>query len=111
MRKRTQMAQAQGLKISAEGQAMTIRKIITKFCAALLLDRPTPAMAQEAASMSCDELWQARNEIYARRGYCFKTERARAVFGPGCFPPYGELHGWEHQRVNDLQMWEHRKGC
>jgi hypothetical protein len=76
-----------------------------------LFDRPAPARAQDAAAMSCDEIWYARNEIYARRGFCFKTERARATFGAGCFPPYGELHGWEHDRVAELQMWERRKGC
>ncbi|WP_036261552.1 YARHG domain-containing protein [Methylocapsa aurea] len=71
----------------------------------------TPAMAQDAAYMSCGELWHARNAIYARNGYCFETPRARATFGPGCFPPYGELHGWERNRVGELKMWERRKGC
>ena len=40
-----------------------------------LLTAVTPAGAQDAASMSCGELWYARNAIYARRGYCFETER------------------------------------
>lgn len=75
------------------------------------LGAPAPAMAQDAAYMSCGELWHARNAIYARNGYCFNTERARAVFGDGCFPPYGRLRGWERNRVNELQMWERRKGC
>ncbi|MBU6526903.1 YARHG domain-containing protein [Methylocystis sp. MJC1] len=61
--------------------------------------------------MSCYDLWYARNAIYARNGYCFKTARARAEFGHGCFPPYGELRGWERRRVNELQMWEAQKGC
>ena len=78
---------------------------------AFVVDLPKPAAAQEAAGMSCDALWHARNEIYARRGYCFKTERARATFGAGCFPPYGALSGWEKRRVDELQMWESRKGC
>ena len=72
---------------------------------------PPAALAQDAASMSCGELWQARNEIYARNGYCFKTARARAEFGPGCFPPYGQLSGWETRRVDELQYWERRNGC
>ena len=72
---------------------------------------PTPAFADDPAYMSCNELWYARNAIYARNGYCFNTERARAVFGAGCFPPYGQLSGWERNRVNELQMWERRKGC
>lgn len=61
--------------------------------------------------MSCGELWHARNEIYARNGHCFTTARARSVFGPGCFPPYGRLRGWEKNRANEIQMWERRRGC
>jgi len=72
---------------------------------------PTPAAAQNAAYLSCGELWRARNAIYARNGYCFKTPDAIAVFGEGCFPPYKRLSGWEKNRVNQLQMWERRKGC
>ena len=72
---------------------------------------PPAALAQDAAGMSCGELWYARNEIYARNGYCFKTARARAQFGPGCFPPYGQLGGWEKRRVDELQYWERRNGC
>lgn len=72
---------------------------------------PAPAMAQDLAGMSCNELWYARNQIYARNGYCFRTARARAVFGAGCFPPYGQLSGWERSRVNQIQMWEGRNGC
>ena len=72
---------------------------------------PTPASAQDPAFMACDDLWYARNSIYARNGYCFNTDRARSVFGRGCFPPFGRLSGWESSRVNQLQMWERRKGC
>lgn len=72
---------------------------------------PAQAQAQDPADMSCQELWHARNKIYARNGYCFNTERAQSVFGRGCFPPYGRLSGWEKSRVNQIQMWERRKGC
>jgi hypothetical protein len=75
------------------------------------ISAPMPAVAQNPAYMSCDELWYERNNIYARNGYCFNTERAQSVFGAGCFPPYGQLSGWEKSRVNQLQMWERRKGC
>lgn len=70
---------------------------------------PTPAAAQ--GGMSCGELWHERNAIYARNGHCFNTARGRAVFGAGCFAPFGQLSGWEARRVNELQMWERRKGC
>jgi hypothetical protein len=82
----------------------------TVFGGAAILDTQ-PVAAQDAAYMSCGELWYARNTIYARRGYCFKSERAISAFGPGCFPPYGRLDGWEKDRVDELQMWERRKGC
>ncbi len=85
--------------------------LIGVIVAGLIVAAPTPAAAQDPAYMSCEALWYARNEIYARNGHCFNTDRARAVFGPGCFPPYGRLSGWEKSRVNQLQMWERRKGC
>lgn len=69
------------------------------------------AAAQDAGDMSCDQLWYARNAIYARKGYCFQTDRARATFGPGCFPPFGRLNPWEQNRVMELQAWERRNGC
>ena len=71
----------------------------------------TGALAQDYSSMSCYELWYARNAIYAENGYCFKTARARAVFGPGCFAPFGKLSGWEQREVSDIQYWERRYGC
>jgi hypothetical protein len=86
--------------------------IAASIASTALLSCPSlQAMAQEAATMSCDELWYARNKIYARNGYCFQTPRAWETFGPGCFPPYGKLHGWERDRVNELQMWERRNRC
>lgn len=69
------------------------------------------AGAQDAGSLSCNELWYKRNQIYARNGYCFNTARARAVFGEACFPPYGRLSGWEKRRVQELQTWERRRSC
>lgn len=59
----------------------------------------------------CGRLWYERNSIYARNGYCFRTARARSVFGPGCFPPYGQLSGWERRRVAQIQAEEYEYGC
>lgn len=78
---------------------------------AALVAAMAPAKAQHPSDMSCNQLWYERNKIYARNGYCFKTARARAEFGRGCFPPYGDLRGWERRRVNEIQMWESRNGC
>ena len=72
---------------------------------------PGAGFAQDASLMSCNELWYARNQIYAAEGYCFSTPRAQAIFGMGCFPPYGRLNPVEKQRVNTLETWEHVRGC
>ena len=79
--------------------------------AASMLALPGLGYAQDASLMSCNELWYARNEIYARNGFCFKTARAQSVFGPGCFPPFGRLAGADKRRVDQLQSWERRRGC
>lgn len=67
----------------------------------------SPVLAQGA----CESLWHQRNSIYARNGYCFQTARARAVFGAGCFPPYGEMSRGERRRVNQIQAEEDQLGC
>lgn len=71
---------------------------------------PASALAQPGA-ISCNQLWRQRNAIYARAGHCFNTERGRATFGEGCYPPYGRLSGADARRVQQLQSWERRKGC
>lgn len=76
--------------------------------AGALMTAPAPVQAQ---GRGCYELWYERNEIYARNGYCFRTARARSVFGPGCFPPYGRLSGWEARRVQEIQYQEDMRGC
>ncbi|HVX81534.1 MAG TPA: YARHG domain-containing protein [Devosiaceae bacterium] len=69
------------------------------------------ALAQDYADMSCDELWLARNQIYADEGYCFKTERALVEFGHRCYPPYGRLNRAEQRAVREIQYWEAQYGC
>ena len=70
-----------------------------------------PALARSLQSMSCYDLWYERNSIYARNGYCFKTRRARNVFGRACFPPYGRLSGRERRRVAAIRRQERYMGC
>jgi hypothetical protein len=69
--------------------------------------RPTPAHAQG----TCEQLWYQRNQIYADKGFCFKTERARRAFGAGCFPPYGRLSATERRTVASIQREEDELGC
>lgn len=92
-------------------QKMFRTSLAATIAASALFVAQTPAKAQHPSEMSCSQLWFERNRIYARNGYCFKTARARAEFGPGCFPPYGQLRGWEKRRVGEIQMWEGRNGC
>jgi hypothetical protein len=71
----------------------------------------TPASAQSYQAMTCDQLWYARNVIFADNGYCFKTQRAINVFGPRCYPPYGELSSYEQGQVDSIRSVERQKGC
>jgi hypothetical protein len=79
--------------------------------AGMALATASTGFAQGYANMSCDELWYARNQIYAEAGYCFKTEAALRVFGYRCYPPYGHLTRGEQRQVSEIQRWEARFGC
>jgi len=69
------------------------------------------AYAGPARADACDRLWYERNSIYADAGYCFKTPRALAAFGPRCYPPYGELSPGAHRHINAIQAEEYSLGC
>ena len=72
---------------------------------------PTEANAGSYASMSCYELWYARNAIYADKGYCFSTRKAIDTFGRRCYAPYGRLNQWEKNQVSEIKYWERQNGC
>jgi YARHG domain len=61
--------------------------------------------------MSCRGLWLERNRVMAEAGYCFQTAAAIAVFGRGCFPPYGKLSRNDACYVEAIVAIERRKGC
>lgn len=63
------------------------------------------------STLSCAQLWHERNSILARHGYCFKSERAIAVFGNVCRPPYGALPDNLQRVVHGIVAWERRRGC
>ncbi len=79
--------------------------------AALTLAAAPFALAGAARADACDRLWHKRNAIYADYGYCFKTERARSVFGYVCHPPFGRLPPWAQRRVSEIQAEEDGMGC
>jgi hypothetical protein len=69
------------------------------------------ASAQDFSRMSCEALWYARNEIFARSGYCFQSARALSAFGPGCFPPFGKLSAEDDRTVATIRSWERSRKC
>lgn len=87
---------------------LTLTTLAAVLATGVFLSTARPALAQRG---QCYDLWYERNEIYARNGYCFKTARARSVFGAGCFPPFGRLSASENRRVRELQNEEDALGC
>ena len=70
-----------------------------------------PARAGEYYAMNCDDLWYARNAIYADAGYCFKTDQAISVFGEGCFGRKGRLTRAETREVGAIRAAERAQYC
>lgn len=67
---------------------------------------------EDLAYLSCGQLWVARNEIYHRNGYCFKTKRGRNFFSnQGCWTSNAKLTRLENRNVASIQRWEKRRGC
>jgi len=73
------------------------------------------AADDDLGSLSCGDLWHRRNAIFARNGYCFKTDRAIRVFGnEGCrFYVESEvpMSRAEREEVEFIRALERRKGC
>ena len=66
----------------------------------------------DLAGLSCFELWVARNEIYARNGYCFRKRRARNYFGnAGCWTRNPRLNRFEQRNVMLIRRLERWRGC
>lgn len=89
-------------------RAMILRTLVLGAAIPVLI---APVAAQNYRDMSCDQLWYARNAIYAQNGYCFQGRRAIETFGRGCAPPYGRLSAAESREVARIQAIERRRGC
>lgn len=76
---------------------------------------PASAMPNDAAVVSCQDLWVMRNQIYKDNGYCFKTKRTRSYFGNGgCYvDDEGDVQmSWKERKlVMQYRHWETVKGC
>jgi hypothetical protein len=74
-----------------------------------------PVAAEDYWSLSCGDLWYQRNAIFARNGYCFKTDRALRVFGNENCRYWAEgdvpMSRAERQEVEYIREVERRKGC
>jgi hypothetical protein len=78
----------------------------------ILIVSPRGSVAQGfGENPTCEELWLRRNYIFARNGHCFQTAEAIAMFGKGCFPPFGQLSSSDTDDVNYLKALEVRKRC
>lgn len=70
------------------------------------------ASTNEFAHLNCNQLWHARNAIFAEHGYCFKTARAKRAFPNNCFPPYGKnLPAWARNDIGWIKDVERAKRC
>jgi hypothetical protein len=67
----------------------------------------------ELTRLSCEQLWLARNEMFARNGYCFGTSAAQQVFGTrGCTTSRQDiLSALEIQNMRLIKAVEDRKAC
>jgi YARHG domain len=65
--------------------------------------------------LSCQSLWEVRNRVYQDRGYCFRTERALAVFSnQGCSVTSEndvQFNEFERANIAAIKRAESRKGC
>lgn len=67
----------------------------------------------ELSGMTCEELWVARNEIFDRNGYCFRSERGQAYFdNSDCTSDSQDiLSDLEWDNVELIKSVESEMGC
>ena len=65
--------------------------------------------------MSCQILWEVRNQIYKENGYCFHTQKAIEAFGnAGCkYDDAGQvpLNDAERHNISAIKKTERKNGC
>ncbi len=61
--------------------------------------------------LDCYGLWHARNEIYARNGYEFRTADAKAEFGSDGWTRNPDLNRWEERNIARIQEYERDYSC
>ena len=90
--------------LAAAGPALAGEDVLPQSSAAYLT-------GEDLAGLDCDQLWHARNEIYARNGYKFLTERAKAEFGDGGTTRQPKLSKIEQKNIALIQAAEATAYC
>lgn len=63
-------------------------------------------------NLDCHKLWLARNEIYNRNGYCFKSEKGIRYFdNSNCTSAIVKLKPLESRNIRTIRTWEIRNRC
>jgi len=76
-----------------------------------------PAVAQDFSDMSCQELWETRNEFFHKHGYCFKTQKGKRHFSnQGCYhrsaqAALNDMSRNDRDFVKLLKAEEDSRGC
>ncbi|MDB5506105.1 MAG: hypothetical protein JWR75_743 [Devosia sp.] len=69
----------------------------------------------DVSALSCQALWEVRNEIYYENGLCFQTKRAINFFGnSGCYvddPANIKFNKFEQGNVDMIRSIEQSRGC
>ncbi len=70
---------------------------------------------EELKQMSCQILWEVRNQIYHENGYCFQSGRGQAMFSNENCSVYDagsvKLNAYERANVGAIKKVERAKGC
>ena len=78
----------------------------------LVSDSEKPTLPVNLRGDRCGELWFKRNLIFHNHGFCFRTERAKAVFDVrDCTTRDPQLTFEEQNQVRELQALERQYGC
>ena len=65
----------------------------------------------ELDELDCYGLWHARNEIYAREGFRFKTPESQAEFGDRGWTDHPKLNTYEARNVELIKQAEQLAYC
>ncbi len=73
---------------------------------------PPPPDTSASVGQSCFDLWYARNSIFHRNGYCFKTAKGKKYFdNSSCYTSNPSLSGVDMSRVMKIKAHETAQGC